>query len=92
MRKLVPLLFLLGCAQDVPPVRPVPGRGYCDDAEEQLLRLGCKDGRGRPLGGPNLRGEPFRDICRNALENAVDLNPKCIAAAGTCTEANRCSR
>lgn len=86
----MPLLFLLACSQEVPPVRPVPGRASCDDAEEQLLRLGCKDGRGRPLGGPNLRGEPFRDICKNAMQNAVDLNPKCIAAARTCTEASRC--
>lgn len=62
----------------------------CAQAEQNLLELGCKDSRGRKLGGPNLKGEPFRSICVTAINHRVSMRPVCLARITRCDDAQSC--
>jgi len=64
----------------------------CTRAEQNLLRLQCKDSLGRLLGGGNKVGDSFSAICQNAIANHIDMNPACIAASQTCEGVNKCAR
>ncbi|WP_141699173.1 hypothetical protein [Candidatus Thiosymbion oneisti] len=89
------LLFLLltscGGQGAKPTPTPTPtDTDYCLKAEQNLKRMQCKDRAGDPM-WVNRRGERFRDTCKTAQrEGRIFLNPKCIANAKSCTEANRC--
>src|SRR5262245_47554188 len=99
MRRLVFLLLFAACKEKdlyTPPPEP-PGpvdnpERECMLAEQNLLALNCRDSRGRPLGGTNTRGEPFRDVCSTAWHNAIDMNPLCLKAAKSCEAVERCPR
>lgn len=65
---------------------PAPPSDACGAAEAHLLALKCLDSRGRLLGGPNLHGVKWADICRQDRNNGVDLKPTCIAVKKTCEE------
>lgn len=69
---------------------PPPATDSCGRAEAHLLELGCKDSRGRLLGGPNLHGVGWADICRGNLRNGVSMQPDCIALAKSCAEVMTC--
>ena len=62
----------------------------CSAAEANLLALGCKDSRGRLLGGPNLHGVPWAQICRENAANGVDMKPTCIVAKTSCAGVFAC--
>ena len=62
----------------------------CWNAAQKLLALGCKDSRGRVLGGPDLSGLTWSQVCRQDLANGVNLNASCITAAATCATAEAC--
>ena len=64
--------------------------GTCLKAQENLLKLGCKDKEGRLLGGPNKKGEPFSSICSNAIRNKINLRPVCMSIATNCSEIDKC--
>lgn len=86
------LILLVTCTPEVRHPHPDdadPERA-CADAEQNLLELGCKDSRGRKLGGPNLKGEPFRSICLTAVRNRVSLRPACLARVTRCEDAQSC--
>lgn len=92
--------FLLGCppAKTGSPTCPsadestggLSVEASCEKAEENLLKLECKDSLGRLLGGPNKKGERFASICSNAMHSSVNLRPACVAAAKTCEEVEKC--
>ena len=73
-----------------PPPQPVEPQDACWTAGQKLLQLGCRDTRGRLLGGPNLSGITWSAVCRQNLANGVDLNAACITAAATCQIAQAC--
>jgi len=62
----------------------------CTRAEQNLLKLGCKDSMGRLLGGPNKVGDAFRVICQNAEVNSASMHPSCLATKLTCIEVLKC--
>lgn len=69
---------------------PAPDTDWCDAAEKRLEALDCRDPRGDPM-WVNRSGERFGDTCRMIQEQgAVPLNPRCIASADTCEEAETC--
>lgn len=76
-------------ADAAPPPSPAADASpsdTCGAAETRLLELGCKDSRGRLLGGPNLHGVSWSDVCRDNAKNGVSLQPNCIAKAKSCAE------
>ena len=102
LRALLPVLAALlvfGCSPTNPqPVEPEPlqpndaAAPACLQAEQNLIKLQCKDSTGRLLGGPNLHNETFHDICQNAIANHVNINPTCLAGVKSCSEVNSCPR
>jgi len=84
---LLPLLFT-GCSQTGkrPPDRVDKGTEYCPQAERNLERMRCRDQAGDPM------WEGFRETCERLQrgKGGIFLNPKCIANAKSCTQANRC--
>lgn len=75
------------------PLDPAPSvAAPCQRAQENLLRLGCKDSEGRLLGGPNKAGDTFSAVCQNAVANHVNVNPVCIASVVKCSEVDTCPR
>ena len=85
---LVAALLLTGCPDPKPA--PSPGNDSCAVAEKKLIDLGCKDRRGRYLGGPTLRGKPWADVCRENALNGVDMKPDCIAQQPDCQGVSSC--
>lgn len=69
---------------------PPPPKDACGAGEQNLLKLGCKDDRGRFLGGPNMHGVPWAQICRDNKANGVDMKPLCLAATKSCAEVQSC--
>lgn len=93
--RIVLALVITGCPP-VPelhhpgPTPDVVDTDECEAAEKRLEELECKDRRGDPM-WVNKRGERFQETCRIAQdEGTIFLNPKCIANAKTCEEANTC--
>lgn len=90
MRKPLVLLLLplvlLGCPPGVTP----PGTNQCAAAEQNLLKLQCKDSRGYLLGGPNKSGVAFHDVCIEDQNNSIPLNPACLAQITDCKEVDPC--
>ena len=72
-------------ASDTPP-----NNDLCAAAQANLIKLGCKDSRGRLIGGPNLHGIAWADVCRSNKANQVDMNPACIAIKTSCPEVEQC--
>lgn len=97
MRFLGLVLFVVACSASKPaevpvsPVpKPVPDSDFCAAAERQLEKLECRDPRGDPM-WVNRSGERFADTCRKIQdEGGIFLDPRCIASAKTCQEANAC--
>jgi hypothetical protein len=91
MYKLLILLALVLCG--CPPVHvpdPPKDTELCGLAEQRLLELECRDPRGQPM-WVNALGIGFGDSCREAQEQGkVFVNPRCIAGAPTCEEADQC--
>lgn len=83
-------LLLLGCHPEQPKPVPSPGNDDCAAAEKKLLDLGCKDRRGRYIGGPNLHGVPWAQQCRDFAAVDVDVQPKCIVQAVDCEGVMAC--
>lgn len=72
------------------PPPPPSDTDMCGDAEATLERLECKDSLGDPM-WVNKKGERFVETCRKIQEEAlIFLDPKCVANAITCEEANEC--
>lgn len=89
---LFSLLLLAGCTEPVVPNPPPPpaDTDKCDDAEDNLKKLQCKDSLGDPM-WVNKKDERFAETCRIAQEEAIIfLDPVCISKAPTCEEANEC--
>lgn len=82
---------LLGARCRPPGPTPVPtDTDKCVAAEARLESLGCLDRKGNPM-WVNLDGERFGETCRRVQEQGkIALDPKCIAAAASCKEANSC--
>lgn len=88
------------CSQDAaaPPApapiikdaAPAPVLDACGQGEQNLLKLGCKDERGRVIGAPNLHGQTWSSVCRANLTNGVDMKATCMAAAHSCVEVLAC--
>ena len=70
----------------MPDAGPQPPQDACGRAEARLLALGCKDARGRLLGGPTLRGLSWADLCRQNAEAGVPMQPACITLKASCQE------
>lgn len=81
------LLLAAGCVTQVtpPPNPPVPiDTELCGDAEKNLQKV-C------PARAKTPAGKPFGQYCREAQgDNQIALNPKCLAAAKDCKEAEVC--
>ena len=76
---------------DAAAPKPPPGPpDVCSQGEANLLKLGCKDDRGRLLGGPDLHNIPWSQVCRNNAAHGVDMKPACMAAAASCTAVLSC--
>jgi len=81
-----------------PPQPPAPAADSgvvltpdCVAAQANLLKLQCKDARGRLLGGPNEHGTPFAAVCTDDFGKGIDIHAKCLAAASSCAGASSCS-
>lgn len=92
MRKFIfPLLVLVAsCAAKpgpgpVPPEPPVPvDTELCADAQKNLEKV-C------PARAKTPAGKPFGQYCKEAQgDNQIALNPRCLAAAKDCKEAETC--
>ncbi len=83
-------LVLVGCPQQpVVPAVEDGGELYCYEAEQHLLNdLNCKDRRGRRIGGPNLKGLSFAEICRDLYTQGVNFKARCLSTAKNCDEVN----
>ena len=91
MKFLPILLLLLGC----PPPQPHPppsanDKTFCDAAQENLLRLQCKDSRDRLFGGPNKSGETYAAVCQNNIENNVAMYAECTSNITDCKGIDTC--
>jgi len=75
---------------DVPDSLPYEASDVCTLGEQALLKLECKDARGRLIGGPNLHGMSWAQICRQNKSNKVDMKPRCISLAKSCKEVQAC--
>jgi hypothetical protein len=64
--------------------------GECHRAEDNLKKLACKDGKGRLLGEPNLRGEPFWQTCVTMHEAQIPFSIGCLSAIMNCNEKDSC--
>lgn len=85
---LLLVVGLLGCTSErvIPePVIPkVEGSEWCDDAERNLLALGCEEGQ------PTKKGKSFTEFCLDTQQNGgIDLNPKCLATIKSCDEIDK---
>jgi len=75
---------------------PVPGDAApspsdaCGRAEQNLLKLQCKDQRGDVIGAPNLHGVPWAQICRDNKANGVDMKPECLMLKTNCAGVEQC--
>lgn len=78
-------------AAPVPTDAAAPPADACSMAQDNLLRLGCKDARGRLLGGPTLHDAGFADVCRDTLVHGVDVHAECLARAQSCQGVTACS-
>jgi hypothetical protein len=93
--RLLPILLALlvtGCPKSYEPkVAPVPkDTDWCLGAEQNLELMKCKDRAGDPM-WVNKKGERFEDTCKTAQEKGrIFLNPRCIAEAMSCENANQC--
>lgn len=76
--------------KDAAPAPPPPPLDACGLGEQNLLKLGCKDSRGRVIGSPDLHNVSWAAICRANMTNGVDMKPACMAAAKNCTEVESC--
>jgi hypothetical protein len=92
LRSLLALSFalvgLLGCPTGhyipEPEIPEVKGSEWCDDAEKNLLALGCEEGQ------PTKRGKSFTEFCIDTQKNGgIDLNPKCLATIKSCDEIDK---
>lgn len=106
MQKFLLLFFLLGCPQPVSPTPDADATtpavdgsttaaeaapsDACGLAEQNLNKLGCKDPRGRLLGGPNLHGDAWSTVCRTNRTNGVDMKPECLMQATSCAAVEAC--
>lgn len=72
------------------PAPPAPAVDACAAGEAKLLALGCKDTRGRLIGGPDLHGVGWAIQCRIDADAGVDLHAICIAAASSCAQVMQC--
>lgn len=94
MKKLLAFtLILVSCCgplsndKDNPPVKDTD---WCQAAEDNLFELECTNPDGTPM-WVNQDGEKFKVTCEIIQdEGLIFLNPKCIASAETCDEANAC--
>lgn len=93
---LTVVFLLVGCPGKgpvPPPPNPVPDTvDDCAAAEERLLQLGCKDSKGRLLGGLNRRGEPFRSVCAVSITNRVPMYARCLSKVDQCDDVIDCGR
>jgi hypothetical protein len=92
---VVVALFLYGCSTtDSIVVVPPGGEEYCEEAEQNLLRLGCFDAMGFPGGMvENSEGEmiTFAALCREVNSHGYSLAPQCLSEVRSCDEVNsRC--
>lgn len=94
MKKLISLFVLLslfiGCDSCLqpPPSRPTPivtDTDYCQAAEDNLIKLGCQEGR------PTKTGKKFAAFCLETQQNGVFLNPKCLSTIKYCGEIDSCT-
>ncbi len=69
---------------------PSPKLDVCGLGEANLIKLGCKDDRGRLLGGPDLHGVSWAAVCRADQSHNVNMQPGCMAAAKNCEEVSKC--
>jgi len=66
-----------------PPLPPAHGDD-CDQAQERLLQLGCREGQ------PTTKGTPFAQVCRDTIDAGVRLHPECIKVVASCSEVSKC--
>ena len=90
----IALLVGLGsvsCAPVVVPPGPDPDAEYCGAACGNLNWLGCDGWQGSP--GPDERFHTADDItCETVCKSIPEmLNPRCVADAPTCKDAQACS-
>ena len=100
MRKLIFLLafLVIGCPthNQPEPIGPKPGpivvkdTDLCDEAEQNLEALQCKNRDDTPM-WVNQQDEKFGDTCRRLQEEGgIFLDPKCVSKAPSCEEAKAC--
>ena len=94
MKHLILLLLVLtGCPKTVDPIpepQPIKDTDMCDAAGARLEKLGCADRTGQPM-WINKKEVPFGETCREAQDSGgIFLDPRCITAAPSCEEANKC--
>jgi hypothetical protein len=86
------ILLLSGCPGTVQPKpTPIPvDTNWCGRAQVSLHDKECRDRRG-DLMWRNRLGEEFKETCERAQrEGVIFLNPRCVAEAKSCEEANKC--
>lgn len=86
---LLSVIFLTGCPQQPTPAPPADNN-MCQPAEDNLLKLACRDSRGELLGGPNKSGVPFHERCIKTQNAGVGLSPTCLSKITDCKEVDAC--
>ena len=99
MKLYILIVVFLSCCSGLKPTDPesppptpeIKDTDLCDDAEERLKELGCKDRRGDPL-WKNRRGEEFSELCRIMQDvGRIYLNPDCVIYSKDCEEVLECT-
>jgi hypothetical protein len=80
---------LMGCPQPTSPINTTD-EAFCPAAQQNLLKLECKDSRGRLFGGPNKSNEDYSTICRRNIESNVPMYAECTAKITDCKELDPC--
>ena len=90
LKKIIPILILLlGCNEPIVPPN-AHDASFCPDAQEVLLRLQCKDSRGRFLGGANKSGEEYEAVCQRNIQNNVAMYAECTSKITNCDGVSKC--
>lgn len=81
------LLFMLDCKIKDQTIKKdfTLDMGYCAEAEKNLLKLDCKEGK------PTKRGKTFYQFCQETESNGIFLNAQCLTKITNCNQINECT-
>jgi len=93
----LPFLLLSSCCDSLilPPPPVTKDVGYCQKAQDNLIKLQCipEDGT-YTKGRGDEKGKTFVQFCQEIEKKGLEINPACIAKLTNCADftADTCNR